>query len=166
MGGVVTFQVGCASNQTGLPGDAGCPVGLGNSHSGATWGNGAQIGFPDLAGVVPGGPGAEVGLTRPRVEPQLAQIPSYPSEPYETPSCPSPLAHMPPCPFQPALRRSTRLSRAMPVQPTPAEQELGEDSDGDPMYDNPEMPNDTFYDNFEEQVEAEDADWQFQGGKW
>jgi hypothetical protein len=45
----------------------------------------------------------------------------------------------------------------MPMQPTPPEQEVGEDSDGDPMYVNPEMPNDTFYDSFEEQVEAEDA---------
>jgi hypothetical protein len=132
LGGVVTFEVGCTSSHAGLPGDA---------------------------GAAPGGPGAEVGPTGPRVEPELAQIPSYPSEPYETPSCPSPPTHMPSCPSQPALRRSTRLSRAMPMQPTPAEQELGEDSDGDPMYDNPEMPNDTFYDSFEEQVEPEDAQY-------
>jgi hypothetical protein len=53
------------------------------------------------------------------------------------------------------LRRSSRLSR---VQAPPADQEQGVDSDGDPIYDNPELPNDTFYDTSEEEMEVGDGE--------
>jgi hypothetical protein len=66
-----------------------------------------------------------------------------------------PLPHHSP-PSQRPLRRSICLSR-LPVQPTLAEQAEGEDNEGDPVYENPELPNHTFYDAFEEHVEKKDG---------
>jgi hypothetical protein len=55
------------------------------------------------------------------------------------------------------LRRSSCLSQLHLIQPIPVEQEGGEDSEGDPIYQNPELFEDTFYYTFEEHVEVEDG---------
>jgi hypothetical protein len=54
---------------------------------------------------------------------------------------------------RPPLRRSSRLFKLQQVEQTPTEQEEAEDSEGDPVYQNPELPEDTFYDTFEQEVE-------------
>jgi hypothetical protein len=81
-----------------------------------------------------------VDMTGHRVEPMLALVPPIVAQPCQAP-----------------LRRSNRLARLLHVQPTVLEQAEGEDSDCDPIYDNPELPNDTFYDASEEHVEVEDG---------
>jgi hypothetical protein len=63
----------------------------------------------------------------------------------------------PPCESQPPPRRSSRLARTIPLQPTPLEQEEGEHSDGDPVYQNPEMPSESCDDTYVEHVEFEDV---------
>lgn len=60
-------------------------------------------------------------------------------------------------PCQPPLRCSIRLSKLQLLQPSLIKQEGGEDSEGDPIFQNPEMPEDTFYDSSEEHVEVEDG---------
>jgi hypothetical protein len=56
-------------------------------------------------------------------------------------------------PCQPPLRRSSRLSKLQLVQSSLIEQEGG----WDPIYQNPKMPENTFYDSSEEHVEVEDG---------
>jgi hypothetical protein len=99
--------------------------------------NDTMVGGAFSLGVGASASGAQGRAVEVPVEPVPPQPHGGPSQPYERP-----------------VRRSARLSRVL-VQATPAEQAQAEGSDGDPMYDNPELPNDTFYDSFEELVEVE-----------
>jgi hypothetical protein len=54
------------------------------------------------------------------------------------------------------LRRSARLSRAILI-PAEQEQSLGEGSDWNPIYDNPELLNNYFEDTYVEHGHAEDV---------
>jgi hypothetical protein len=62
-----------------------------------------------------------------------------------------------PPPPQPHLGRSAHLSRAVPLVPAEQEQSLGEGSDGNPVYENPELPDNYFEDTYVDHGHAEDV---------
>jgi hypothetical protein len=100
-------------------------------------GRGDQVGLGCAQAGVPDGHGGQVGPSGSIIQPLEPQPP--------------------PCESQPPPRWSSCLARTVPLQLTPPEHEEGEHSDGDPIYQNPEMPSESSDDTYVEHVEFEDV---------
>jgi hypothetical protein len=136
-GGSDGNQVSIVEGQAGRAGWERCQVVPGTSQAGAAMGNEAKVQPPCTVAALPGQQGDQVRPTGLTVEPQPAQ----------PPACASQL-----------LRQSSRLNRTILDHASVPEQDEGEYSDGDLVYVNPELPNDIFFDSFEEHMEEENGE--------